>query len=644
MYTSHSDSSSLVSHSRYTYTSSFSRSLLMSLLMVSGVSGVSVLSAFGTVPVSPPSGGIAGGIFSAYFQNMQASCAGTNPVVTGFDATLFKTCTPFSQLMGSLMSGAPGLSGQVVTGFDTTTGLPLYGPGSPWNTSGGNITYTGGNVGIGTVSPTAKLDVVGTGNFLWLKLPTGAFSGYVLTSDASGSMSWKAPVGSDSPVGTISAFNLASCPSGWAPADGTASTPDLRGEFIRWWDNGRGVDTGRVLGSAQVGTSIRSYIYWDSPWGGALNVYSANREVASPISWGYPWYFSMVSYSTYNGWSMALYSPAFSTRPRNVALLYCIKISGSSVSPSYTGTWINTNGTSAGNVTLATTGNVWIGTVNPSTKLDVAWTAKVNKIQLGNKWLLSGVGDAYGNDDWLRLFRADGTANYYGWIAMDKLWTSTAFHANGQIYQNQWSNYDVWIQWWVESTWNVWGTARNLAILGEKATDKLYINYYSEYAGGTDIGGPVNIRWALTINGSAVGGGNCFIVTTANRAVCYAGHWYTLNTGYESSCWGNDGISLANPGYKWWWNGNEKIELRNISGRLWAYGVNFPTSVWDAGGWWLWHGGAADRALCDLTNTLSCDTAVFDGGYTSISVNQLWITTSCNSGGYGVSSTRAYEY
>ncbi|MEN4561928.1 phage tail protein [Pantoea agglomerans] len=33
---------------------------------------------------------------------------------------------------------------------------------------------------------------------------------------------------------------------------------DLRGEFIRGWDDGRGVDTGRALGSSQVSTGLRT--------------------------------------------------------------------------------------------------------------------------------------------------------------------------------------------------------------------------------------------------------------------------------------------------------------------------------------------------------------------------------------------------
>ncbi|MDQ1343498.1 MAG: hypothetical protein QG650_217 [Patescibacteria group bacterium] len=38
---------------------------------------------------------------------------------------------------------------------------------------------------------------------------------------------------SATPAGAVMAFNLTTCPTGWAPADGTGSRPDLRGQFIR---------------------------------------------------------------------------------------------------------------------------------------------------------------------------------------------------------------------------------------------------------------------------------------------------------------------------------------------------------------------------------------------------------------------------
>jgi hypothetical protein len=51
-------------------------------------------------------------------------------------------------------------------------------------------------------------------------------------------------------------------------------------------------------------------------------------------------------------------------------------------------------------------------------------TVMVDKLQLGDKWMLSGVGDATANDDWLRLFRKDGKG-YHGGVAAGKAWLGT---------------------------------------------------------------------------------------------------------------------------------------------------------------------------------------------------------------------------
>ena len=47
-----------------------------------------------------------------------------------------------------------------------------------------------------------------------------------------------------------------------------------------------------------------------------------------------------------------------------------------------------------------------------------------HKFKIGDKWTLSGVGDAHGNDDWLRVFGGD-EKGYHGGIAMNKLWVGT---------------------------------------------------------------------------------------------------------------------------------------------------------------------------------------------------------------------------
>ena len=138
-----------------------------------------------------------------------------------------------------------------------------------------------GNVAVGAQTPAAKLDVDGG-----VKIANDA-----ATCDASkqGTMrfvsgnfqgcdgvSW-VTMGSSTPAGQVATYAMTSCPAGWIKANGAAvsrttyaglfaavgttwgagdgsttfTLPDLRGEFVRGLDDGRGVDTGRTIASAQ---------------------------------------------------------------------------------------------------------------------------------------------------------------------------------------------------------------------------------------------------------------------------------------------------------------------------------------------------------------------------------------------------------
>jgi microcystin-dependent protein len=155
------------------------------------------------------------------------------------------------------------------------------------------------------------------------------------------------------PSGAIQYFAMQTAPAGWLEADGTAvsrteyaslfaatgtlygegdgsltfSLPDLRGEFVRGFDNGRGVDIDRTLGSKQEdatkkhmhavisypfrsGTS--SYILPTEQDG--LNVYSGSLNGLS-VSAG----------SQCTAEIGTTLTGGNETRPRNVALLACIK-------------------------------------------------------------------------------------------------------------------------------------------------------------------------------------------------------------------------------------------------------------------------------------------------------------------------------
>ena len=50
---------------------------------------------------------------------------------------------------------------------------------------------------------------------------------------------------------------------------------------------------------------------------------------------------------------------------------------------------------------------------------------KTPKLRLGDKWLLSGDGDAEANDDWLRLKGVTDPKSYYGGFAASKIWTTS---------------------------------------------------------------------------------------------------------------------------------------------------------------------------------------------------------------------------
>ncbi|WP_158253623.1 phage tail protein [Chromobacterium alticapitis] len=164
------------------------------------------------------------------------------------------------------------------------------------------------------------------------------------------------------PSGAIMHFAMEKAPEGWLKADGKAyakkdysalfsaigdvyreakntddamfNVPDLRGEFIRGWDDGRGVDPARKNGSLQKGTLVVANEYFsDNELYNISTNIGTGQAVAGTAAFGadapdlagYPGL--ELHYITGNKGVLGNYTSSVgAARPRNLAMLACIKI------------------------------------------------------------------------------------------------------------------------------------------------------------------------------------------------------------------------------------------------------------------------------------------------------------------------------
>ena len=154
------------------------------------------------------------------------------------------------------------------------------------------------------------------------------------------------------PIGAVNTFAMNSAPTGWLSCDGsllsratysrlfsvvgtlygvgdgstTFSLPDLRGEFVRGFDAGRGVDTGRSFGSAQswaieniVGTFTDIRVRLNTIFT-ATGAFTGTTGASSGDSGS-----GAANTVDFDFDASNVVNTSTETRPRNIAMLYCIK-------------------------------------------------------------------------------------------------------------------------------------------------------------------------------------------------------------------------------------------------------------------------------------------------------------------------------
>jgi microcystin-dependent protein len=182
-----------------------------------------------------------------------------------------------------------------------------------------------------------------TSDVTWTLPATDGATGQAITTDGSGTLAWSAAV---APPGSIIWHSASTAPTGYVKANGanlsrstyaalfavigttygvgdgstTFAVPDLRGEFPRGWDDGRGIDSGRAIGTAQA-QAIESHLH------AYTTAYSLGNGVAGFDGTAITGNSAVASYTAH-----AAIPPqntgstgGTETRPRNIALLACIK-------------------------------------------------------------------------------------------------------------------------------------------------------------------------------------------------------------------------------------------------------------------------------------------------------------------------------
>lgn len=147
------------------------------------------------------------------------------------------------------------------------------------------------------------------------------------------------------PIGTVISFWGSTAPVGYLPCFGqtinsgtfpdlveflnpgqpSATVPELRGEFLRGWDSGRGIDLGRAIKTAQA-DEFRKHRHPQYEYDSGNSVPIPDDSRSSDLNANFT--------VGYDRTALIGYAGGTETRPRNVSVLYCIKAYGAVINES----------------------------------------------------------------------------------------------------------------------------------------------------------------------------------------------------------------------------------------------------------------------------------------------------------------------
>jgi len=172
-------------------------------------------------------------------------------------------------------------------------------------------TFTGAPAAPTAAAGTNTTQLATTAFVLANNVPAGAVHFFAMNTAPTGYLKANGATISRTTYATL--FAAISTTFGSGDGSTTFNLPDLRGEFVRGWDDSRGVDSGRGFGSFQS-QDIQSHNHFFTTY---QDDYGQLSNDQSPPGFGR------------DGGNVVAWNTSFTggteTRPRNIALLACIK-------------------------------------------------------------------------------------------------------------------------------------------------------------------------------------------------------------------------------------------------------------------------------------------------------------------------------